>query len=251
MGKTLTIAERARRAGLDPRVVYQRINKYGWSEKLALSTPVSRPATTQKFLARMVGISPAAIGYRLRHGLPVMAPKKEYPLAHSAGEAGIDRQRVWARVKSGWSLDMALSTPIIAKAPRSTKRDAVKGRIYAAKCKAMVSALLGHPVTRDEAWRFMRDLRRVGIDPMGGRWNGVATVKEKAVAAGINPAIVRQRVKRNGWSLERALATPVEHRSDTLTHRARAAGLPPILVWQRIRRDGWSEERALSTPPLR
>lgn len=35
---------------------------------------------------------------------------------------------------------------------------------------------------------------------------------------------------------------------NTLTDRARAAGLNPATVYKRVRRMGWSEERALSTP---
>ena len=40
MAKKKTISAKARKAGLDPRTVHQRINQLGWDEKRALTTPV-------------------------------------------------------------------------------------------------------------------------------------------------------------------------------------------------------------------
>lgn len=38
------------------------------------------------------------------------------------------------------------------------------------------------------------------------------TIKEQALEAGLNPRIVYQRVSRMGWTLEKALNTPVRKR---------------------------------------
>ena len=44
MAKKGNLSEQARKAGLDPSVVYQRVNNLGWDVERALSTPVRKVA---------------------------------------------------------------------------------------------------------------------------------------------------------------------------------------------------------------
>jgi hypothetical protein len=44
MAKKGNLSEKARKAGLDPSVVYQRVNNLGWDVERALSTPVRKVA---------------------------------------------------------------------------------------------------------------------------------------------------------------------------------------------------------------
>jgi hypothetical protein len=81
------------------------------------------------------------------------------------------------------------------------------------------------------------------------------TRSEKARRAGLDPTVVTGRL-RLGWSLKRALSTPVlsmphyyDEHGQSLFARAKAAGHKnPLNVLKRVRLLGWSHERALSTP---
>jgi hypothetical protein len=88
--------------------------------------------------------------------------------------------------------------------------------------------------------------------------NGVTkTVEEWCVELKIDVPIVRQRVLRWGWSIDRALTAQIRKRRPQqieyggslrpLTELAREYGLLPETVYFRINKLGWDAEKALTT----
>lgn len=70
----------------------------------------------------------------------------------------------------------------------------------------------------------------------------------KCIAKGLNYKTVRARLKA-GWSEEDAFTLPLRTGKNTeLSIRCKEHGLTHRLVWQRIHKLGWDEERALTTP---
>lgn len=69
---------------------------------------------------------------------------------------------------------------------------------------------------------------------------------EAAEKAGLPYKQVHHRIKRMGWTAERALSTPMARKSE-LHKKCDELGLNYHTVYNRIRM-GWSEERAIKTP---
>ncbi|BFH14531.1 hypothetical protein J6TS7_44620 [Paenibacillus dendritiformis] len=72
---------------------------------------------------------------------------------------------------------------------------------------------------------------------------------EKAAKIGIRPEMLDRRIREQGWSKERAMATPPRKQKDRSKWRtvAEKNGISYITFMSRINR-GWSEERAATQP---
>lgn len=237
MGKTLTIAERARRAGLDPELVRDRIRRYHWPEKRALSTPIlSRAEILERALAarskgsiseraRAAGISRTCASMRLRTGwsegrtfsTPTMSRAETLKfaqaarppsLATAARRVGLPPKTVQKRVQSGWAVERALATPLGERLYNggtkiryaSTSPKCRNARHHTDKTIALASMLLGRRVGIVIARRLMNDMRVAGVLP--------PSLRQRARDAGIHYETVRYRIHVMGWSEKRALSTP-------------------------------------------
>lgn len=72
------------------------------------------------------------------------------------------------------------------------------------------------------------------------------SLAEAAEIAGLPYKQVHYRIKRNGWSVEKALSTPIRGKS-TLRMKCEELGLNYHTIYNRIWM-GWSEEDAINTP---
>lgn len=80
-------------------------------------------------------------------------------------------------------------------------------------------------------------------------YNGkVMSLAEAAEICGISYKLAHERLMA-GWSVNDALETPTRSK-DSLAKKCRERGVNYKCVQQRIKKLGWSEERALSTPTL-
>ena len=78
-GEKLTLAELARRYGMDPDVLYQRVKRHGWRISKALNTPV-RPKrrkctmtvggepVSMLEIAMRLNVAMSTVGYRVKQG---------------------------------------------------------------------------------------------------------------------------------------------------------------------------------------
>lgn len=73
------------------------------------------------------------------------------------------------------------------------------------------------------------------------------SLAEAAELSGLPYKQVHFRIK-HGWSIEKALSTPLQNNENSLRQRCLAAGLNYNTVYNRIHLYGWSEKDALSTP---
>jgi lambda repressor-like predicted transcriptional regulator len=257
--KKITIAERARRAGLPATAVRQRLHKYGWSLHRALAEPLAKDKSSISKRARAAGLRPDTVYGRLNRGWPeTLAFTRpahrgvgvRLTIGAQATAAGLEPKTVYKRLRRGWGLARALSEPYQPLVAHSANPTAIRHRIYIETCVQQASALVGKRLSRPKAMGLLRDLR---VALMG------ATLSRRAREAGLNKHTVYARI-HHGWSEEQALTAPVRSLSRlrhgsrdlvaSLTAKAREAGLSPKTVWDRVRRRGWSEERALGTPPL-
>lgn len=258
--KKISLAARARAAGIDARVVHLRVNRYGWSIKKALTTPVNdHRAKSFSAQAREAGVAPNVAFARIRAGWS-KAEAISFPVGNGgpvrdaaptisaqARAAGLPITTVYRRLRRGWSLTRALSDPRIDPNKVYSRTPAQRRhRLYIRKCVEVASTLLGLRVSRSVAMRLLRDLRTAGVISMEVDPKCISVQARKA---GLSPQRVHNRLCQ-GWSLKRALQTPIRDRTSTLAFRARQAGLNPRMVWRRVHLRGWSEERALATPPL-
>lgn len=273
MENTLSRAERARRAGLKPDTVYNRLRR-GWSKEDALSTPWTPPALTlaranqKRYLnsvsakARAAGLNPSTALSRIRSGWPeerVFVPVP-VPLTPSRAErarnAGLNPQTVKMRItKLGWNESDALTVPAWGRPvpTRSENKASVYMRQHNRRGQYMVAELLGRKVTQKEAREFLRSLKHCLANSnltSGERREAGLPISDgladKTRAAGLSLNAVRTRIYQ-GWSEERALSTPVAHHKDSISAKARAAGLSRALVCRRLKA-GWSKEDAFSSP---
>jgi hypothetical protein len=259
------LARRAAEAGLPLKQVWGRINRLGWSIERALSIPMADHVTKSlSFKARKAGIGIGTVSARINKSgwseeralsTPVGEGKRTDTLSHRARALGMRPSLVHKRInRFGWTEERAFSEPVMQHVPRSQKWQSVRARKANMKIVTMASTLLGHPASRDEAYRLMRDLRAIGVLPKKEQNRKLCkhtlAAREMGMAEGVTEHLVSHRV-RDGWSIERAVTTPVRRPQDTLAHRARQVGMRPSLVYKRVRLRGWSEQRALSTPPLK
>lgn len=72
-GKRVTITEAAHELGFSPDVLFDRINRYGWSEKRAVETPLTKyrkynfkgDEYTMKELSALSGVNRGTLNYRI------------------------------------------------------------------------------------------------------------------------------------------------------------------------------------------
>lgn len=254
--KKISLSERARRAGLPPDVVEQRI-RLGWSLRRALITPVGHTrANSISAQARKAGIGAHMVLHRVRVlGWPLAVAlstpsQRDHTreVRRRAQEAHLDPKLVLNRLHKGWPLIEALTPKLPSREPTSQSQRGKRNRIYRGKLVETASALLGRRVTYREAQALFKTLREASII---GREPSIkpSAVTLAARKAGLQSQTVKARM-RLGMSLEQALAIPGRTDYGRWTVLAREARLDPRLVRDRIYR-GWSEKRALATPPLR
>lgn len=123
-------------------------------------------------------------------------------LAAAAVAHGLDAATVAGRVRRGWSVAAALETP-------PTKRGRpiqVAGNTFGSREEARAAAGLAESTVRARITRglSLQDAIGMGKQPRGRR---PGTLRVTAIAAGINPDVVRARL-RIGWTLARSLAVP-------------------------------------------
>lgn len=119
-----SLAQRARNAGLPLGVVYTRINKHGWSEERALSTPLRKDRSTwhrvqRSAIRQQSGVAVATALSRIRKGWPeqlaLTAPVhyryhvNENSIAERARKAGMSPSLIKSRLREGWSWERAIS----------------------------------------------------------------------------------------------------------------------------------------------
>lgn len=108
--------------------------------------------------------------------------------------------------------------------------------------------------------KSMRAEKRTDKPRRGKRYKyqgEMLTLSEIAIRCGIDPQIIMNRVRKKGWTVERATSVPVVRRKEyeveafgerhTLTTWASMKGLPLYIVRNRLR-DGWTVEAALTEP---
>ena len=72
---------------------------------------------------------------------------------------------------------------------------------------------------------------------------------------GISKKQLDNRVRYCGWSLERAIFTPIRNKRKNTTKEQKEMAernrLSPFVIWKRIKRQGMTVEQAYNTPLLR
>jgi hypothetical protein len=137
------------------------------------------------------------------------------------------------RVSKGWDVVAAFETPVIHAKQRDwskIKQECVDRGVRFDMVKSRISS----------GW----DKERALSEPPYYQKN--AELREKCKAAGLNYATVMDRIKRMGWSEERALSDCAKNH--TLREKCKQHNINYYVVVNRIYQGGWSEERALSTP---
>lgn len=76
------------------------------------------------------------------------------------------------------------------------------------------------------------------------------SLAEAAQAAGLPYKNVLQRIKKLGWSAERALTEPTHDSSKSFRAKCLKRGVNYSVVYNRIHNLGWEESRAMNTPVM-
>lgn len=148
-------AQMARHWGISPSLLHRRVHDKGMSLEDALTTPISRKHSAQEVTDHLGN------KYRSRS---LMA--KAY---------GISSLTVGDRLKRGWSMEEALTTPIDTSNYRKTKK-----------------------------------VTKVKVQDHLGNWYD--SYYELAKAYGLSFSTLYGRVAKLGWSIEKALLTPTQER---------------------------------------
>jgi hypothetical protein len=184
--RSSSIAEQARRRGLCPKMVQQRVRK-GETLEAALSYP-SRLSTTRGRLFR----ERVARGWS-EHA--ARAPVVKGAMIALCATAGQNYNTVYGRLARGETLEQALTPHLTANEIRWPR-----GTSIAAQARAA-----GHPPSRV----YMR--MRLGYSKDAALASGVLrgpgslSLRARAIAAGVNPATARGRLRR-GYPIEVALS---------------------------------------------
>ena len=148
-------AQMARHWGISPSILHRRVHDKGMPLKEALTTPISRKHSAQEVTDHLGN------KYRSRS---LMA--KAY---------GISSLTLGDRLKRGWSVEEALTTPIDTSNYRKTKK-----------------------------------VSKVKVQDHKGKWYD--SYYELAKAYGLSFSTLYGRVAKLGWSIEKALLTPTQER---------------------------------------
>lgn len=192
-GRRDTIAGHCRRLGISPAsTIYSRVNKLGWTLERAVNHRAHGSA--QKIYA-----------------FGQWKTRREW-----AESTGLSQACIWQRLRRGWSVEEALTTPHKRSAyyPKNARLITFRGET---KCLA-----------------------------------------EWAREAGLTDKLIDKRL-RLGWSIERALTTPLRQqgrsrfitafgRTQSLTDWANEYGIRPRTLAQRIDTSGLDPETALKLP---
>jgi len=76
--KKLSMAQKAKNAGLPAQTVYNRLF-HGWSEKKALSVPVRKKAKAKLSSSKTTGTNNTAIGQKFKMPLPIEKYESKLP----------------------------------------------------------------------------------------------------------------------------------------------------------------------------
>jgi lambda repressor-like predicted transcriptional regulator len=201
IGKGLTLSDRAREAGLNPNTVFDRVNKHGWSISRALATP--KRSCSISAAARAAGIKPSLVFHRLARGWTLeksLIGPRPTTRSELARQAGINPGTVNSRLRQGWPIERALATPADDRQPKSTSPRARQARVRCARNKEMAAMLLGRSVGEQAAAKLVHDLRLLNI---------TSTVRDSVRRAGhvVSYSVAYRRVKM-GWPTETAVSIP-------------------------------------------
>jgi transposase-like protein len=167
--------------------------------------------------------------------------KNKPSIASLARKHGLYPATVKARLKHGWSLKEALTVPVR------------KIRLSKASLTGKASLARKHGLSPNSVYKRLKNgqsLKEALATPPQGvsNPNSIAALARKH---GVNPATVQERVGKYGWSLEKALTTPVRIKNEynpSIAALARKHGLKSSIVYGRLNTSGWSLEKALTTP---
>ena len=143
-----------------------------------------------------------------------------------AREHGLDAQLVSRRIKNGWTIQKALTTPVKDTRPNGLKAAALARGLKPATVRNRVHAM-------------KMSLQEALTTPL--RINERA---QMARARGMRPRLVGERL-RQGLSLQEALAKPVKQMNKGISQMARKHGMKPGTLQWRLSH-GWSMRRALA-----
>lgn len=131
-----------------------------------------------------------------------------------AEKNGIAYRTFWMREQRGWSSKEAATTPLCHKATRKPSPDSTTYKLKAAGLRpnAVRDFRRNHPDTEMSVDEIIAHLIARRERP---------TLTDMARAAGLHPDTVKYRMKRSGWSLERALSVPAMTRQQCGQIRAR------------------------------
>jgi hypothetical protein len=297
VGRRGSFTDKCRELGLNPALIRDRIRRGRTFDEAAAmgSLPLSRTESiqrAQKVLAhlrpRAAKIRAAGLNYhtiitRMRRyncsveeaiamgpRIPSRTPDPHLSWAFTeAAKNGIDSGTVMGRLRSGHSVEQAITMPLF-----SGPTIKFKAQQAGVSSSMIYHRMKKHRCTFEEAVamgpsRLLGSLSAkakkvgLGVGMIRGRMRTHHCSAEEAIAmgpsrrlldslaakvrrAGLTMSAVGCRLWR-GWTLDRALSTPMTT-LDPLTVRARAKGLSPRVVRERVNRYGWSEHRALNTP---
>lgn len=197
---------------------------------------------------------------------------------------GISRPTYISRLKSGWTMEEALTVPILKEGGNYKPNNSLVGvedhlgnkfnnKVQMAKHWGISSAQLynrlssgmslAEALTKPTTARGKYKKREV-VDHKGNSYRSVA---QMARSYGITSITLHERLKR-GWSVEESLTTPVDTSSyrkskkitnvkvqdhlgnwyDSYYALAKAYGLSFSTLYGRVIKLGWSIEKALLTP---
>jgi hypothetical protein len=120
-GESLLASQWAERTGLDTRVIYSRIFRYGWDTERALTTPSKIDIAAQK----NDWASGVKIGEAKRRGTTLTCREETLTLSEWGGKLGLNSETIRKRLKAGMTPEEALF-----KKPEKhgIKREGIKGR---------------------------------------------------------------------------------------------------------------------------
>lgn len=190
-GETLCLEDWAQKIGIDSTSLNDRL-KRGWPLEKALTSPRGT----------------------VNHSLRIIEFQgKRQSLAEWSKQTGLDESVIAGRLKRGWTVEQALTTPSYGKHNREYMKRLIEFQ---------------------------------------GRTQGVI---DWARETGIPLETLRSRLKL-GWTVERTLTTPYEKkqllefngRSQSVAAWSRETGIPRTTIRYRLE-NGWKVEQALTIPP--
>lgn len=225
---------------IDYKTFLNRVNRFGWALDKALTAPVNNDGGFKKPCRDHLGNK--------------FSSKKEM-----CEYWGIPYNLFTHRVnRYGWTLERALTTPVGCKDHLGNEFSTQKEM-----CKQWG---IPYEVFRDRVNRLGLTLEEALTTPVGKikginckdhLGNEFSSQKEMCKYWGVSYMTFRTRINDQGWSLEKALTTPVskiickDHLGNEFISQSemcRYWNVPWSVVKKRVNNCGWSLERALTTP---